>query len=36
MSLLDIDERCSELLELIEFDRSPLTDIKHCGPATSA
>jgi NAD-reducing hydrogenase small subunit len=32
MSLLDIDERIIELLELMEFDRSPITDIKHCGP----
>ena len=32
MSLLDIDERLFELLALVEFDRSPLTDIKHCGP----
>ena len=32
MSLLDIDERILKLLDLIEFDRSPLTDIKHCGP----
>jgi NAD-reducing hydrogenase small subunit len=32
MSFLDIDERILELLEHIEFDRSPLTDIKHCGP----
>lgn len=32
MSLLDIDERLFELVELVEFDRSPLTDIKHCGP----
>jgi NAD-reducing hydrogenase small subunit len=32
MSLLDIDERLFQLLERIEFDRSPLTDIKHCGP----
>jgi NAD-reducing hydrogenase small subunit len=32
MSMLDIDERLFPLLELIEFDRSPLTDIKHCGP----
>lgn len=31
MSLLDIDERLFELLEYIEFDRTPLTDIKHCG-----
>ena len=32
MSLLDIDERLLELLEHIEFARSPLTDIKLCGP----
>lgn len=32
MSFLDIDERLLELLELVEFDRSPLTDIKICGP----
>jgi NAD-reducing hydrogenase small subunit len=32
MSLLDIDERLVPLLELIELDASPLTDIKHCGP----
>lgn len=31
MSLLDIDERLFELVELIEFDRSPLTDIKQVG-----
>ncbi len=31
MSFLDIDERLFELLELIEFDRSPLTDIKKIG-----
>ncbi|WP_068806851.1 NADH-quinone oxidoreductase subunit B family protein [Thauera phenolivorans] len=31
-SFLDIDERLLPLLERIEFDRSPLTDIKHCGP----
>jgi NAD-reducing hydrogenase small subunit len=31
-SFLDIDERLFPLLELIELDRSPLTDIKHCGP----
>jgi NAD-reducing hydrogenase small subunit len=30
MSFLDIDERLFELLEQVEFDRSPLTDIKHC------
>jgi NAD-reducing hydrogenase small subunit len=32
MSILDIDERILKLLDLIEFDRSPITDIKHCGP----
>ncbi|RTL52658.1 MAG: NADP oxidoreductase [Rhodocyclaceae bacterium] len=32
MSFLDIDERILDLVELVEFDRSPLTDIKHCGP----
>ncbi|MBX3680016.1 NADH-quinone oxidoreductase subunit B family protein [Cognatazoarcus halotolerans] len=32
MSLLDIDEHLFELLDRIDFDRSPLTDIKHCGP----
>ncbi len=31
MSLLDIDERILELVKLIEFDRSPLTDIKKVG-----
>ncbi len=31
MSLLDIDERISDLAEAVEFDRSPLTDIKSCG-----
>ena len=31
MSLLDIDERLFELIEHIEFDRSPLTDIKQIG-----
>jgi NAD-reducing hydrogenase small subunit len=31
MSFLDIDERLLQLLELVEFDRSPLTDIKRCG-----
>ena len=31
MSFLDIDERFFELLELVEFDRSPLTDIKTLG-----
>jgi NAD-reducing hydrogenase small subunit len=32
MSFLDIDERLFELVERIEFDRSPFTDIKTCGP----
>jgi NAD-reducing hydrogenase small subunit len=32
MSFLDIDERILKLVELVEFDRSPITDIKHCGP----
>ena len=31
MSLLDIDERLFELIERVEFDRSPLTDIKQLG-----
>jgi hypothetical protein len=31
MSFLDIDERLLQLLELVEFDRSPLTDIKQIG-----
>ncbi len=33
MSFLDMDERLVALLEHVEFNRSPLTDIKHCGPA---
>ncbi len=32
MSFLDIDQRLFELIEHIEFDRSPLTDIKQVGP----
>jgi NAD-reducing hydrogenase small subunit len=33
MSFLDIDERLLDLCEVAEFDRSPITDIKHCtGP----
>ena len=32
MSFLDIDERLLQLMEVVEFDRSPLTDIKHCAP----
>ena len=32
MSLLDIDERLFDLLDRIELDRSPLTDIKTLGP----
>jgi NAD-reducing hydrogenase small subunit len=31
MSFLDIDERILQLVELIEFDRTPLTDIKKVG-----
>jgi NAD-reducing hydrogenase small subunit len=31
MSFLDIDERLLELIQHIEFDRSPLTDIKEVG-----
>jgi len=31
MSLLDIDERILQLVELVEFDRSPITDIKDIG-----
>ncbi len=31
MSLLDIDERIVPLLDYVELDRSPLTDIKECG-----
>lgn len=34
MSFLDIDERLFKLLELVDFDRSPLTDIKHVTPGT--
>jgi len=30
MSLLDLDERLVPLADLIEFDRSPITDIEHC------
>jgi NAD-reducing hydrogenase small subunit len=29
MSFLDIDERLIDLLEVVEFDRSPINDIKH-------
>ncbi len=36
MSFLDIDERLFELTDIAEFDRSPLTDIKHCGPCDIA
>jgi NAD-reducing hydrogenase small subunit len=31
MSLLDIDERIFELIELVEFDKSPIDDIKTFG-----
>ena len=30
MSFLDMDENLLELAELVEFDRSPITDVKHC------
>lgn len=30
MSFTDLDERLITLSELVEFDRSPLTDIEHC------
>ena len=36
MSLLDLDERILELLKHIEFDRSPITDIKTCGPCITS
>src|SRR5271165_270218 len=36
MSFLDIDERILDLMKIAEFDRSPLTDIKHCGPCDIA
>ena len=29
MSLLDLDERLLDLLEVVEFDRSPINDLKH-------
>ena len=32
MSLLDIDERLFTLASHVQLDRSPLTDIKRCGP----
>ncbi len=32
MSLLDIDLGLLDLARVVEFDRSPLTDIKRCGP----
>ncbi len=32
MSLLDLDERLTALADIIEFDRSPFTDIEHCNP----
>ena len=31
MSFLDIDERILELVDVVEFDRTPLTDIKNIG-----
>jgi NAD-reducing hydrogenase small subunit len=32
MSMMDLDERLFELFDRIELDRSPLTDVKSCGP----
>jgi NAD-reducing hydrogenase small subunit len=32
MSLCDLDERLLQLAEWVDIDRSPLTDIKRCGP----
>lgn len=32
MSFLDMDERLVALLERVELDRSPFTDIRRCGP----
>lgn len=32
MSFLDMDELLVDLLKHVEFDRSPFTDITHCGP----
>jgi NAD-reducing hydrogenase small subunit len=29
MSFLDIDERILDLIQVVEFDRTPITDIKH-------
>ena len=31
MSFLDIDEKLLDLLQLVDFDRTPLTDIKTIG-----
>ena len=36
MSLLDIDERIIDLARIAEFDRSPITDVKQCGPCDIA
>ena len=36
MSFLDMDEHLFELAGVAEFDRSPFTDIKHCGPCDIA
>ncbi len=32
MSFLDLDERLVQLADLVEFNRSPITDIKQCSP----
>jgi NAD-reducing hydrogenase small subunit len=31
MSILDIDERILDLVQLVEFDRTPITDVKQIG-----
>jgi NAD-reducing hydrogenase small subunit len=31
MSILDIDERILDLVELVQFDRTPITDVKEIG-----
>jgi NAD-reducing hydrogenase small subunit len=34
MSLLDIDDRILQLVDLVDFDKSPIDDIKTVGPCT--
>jgi NAD-reducing hydrogenase small subunit len=36
MAILDIDERLIDLMERVEFDRSPLTDIKRFTTAATS